>query len=230
MDFIFMLTHNDCTVEAPLKVLERVKPFGLRHIGFKDIGASRSEMAALAAGIRASGATSYMEVVSTDAENCLRSARLARDLEIDCLLGGTQVDEILSILRGSRTRYFPFPGRPFGCPTRLGGTPIEVEAQCRSFVEKGCAGADVLAYRATDADPLDLVAAARRGLGEKGFLIVAGSVTTPEQIRLLRSAGANAFTIGSAVFDLTFKPGADSIGEQLAAILSVCRGGAIESA
>ncbi len=131
MDFIFMLTHKDSTIEAPLVVLETVRPLGLRHIGFKDIGASQSEMAALAAGIKASGATSYMEVVSTDAEDCLRSARLARDLEVDCLLGGTQVDAILSMLGNSRTRYFPFPGRPLGCPTQLAGTPGEVETQCR---------------------------------------------------------------------------------------------------
>ena len=38
MDFIFMLTHGDRTVEAPLDVLESIRPLGLSHIGFKDVG------------------------------------------------------------------------------------------------------------------------------------------------------------------------------------------------
>ncbi len=70
----------------------------------------------LVTGIRRSGALSYMEIVSTEPEDCLRAARLARDLGVDRLLGGTQVEEILSILEGSETAYFPFPGRPRWSP------------------------------------------------------------------------------------------------------------------
>lgn len=222
MDFIFMLTYRDRTVEAPVEVLELVAPLGLRHFGFKDIGAPRSVLARLTESIRAAGGVSYMEVVSTSPEDCLHAARVARELGVDRLLGGTQVDEILVLLEGSNTIFYPFPGRPVGHPTLLGGTPAVVEAQCRRFMEKGCPGADLLAYRATDADPLDLVAAARRGLGESGHLIVAGSIGTAAQIQALKAAGADAFTIGSAVFDRSFKPGAGSIPDQLAAILQAC--------
>ena len=35
----------------------------------------------------------------------------------------------------------------------------------------------------------------------RGYLVVAGSVSTSEQIEDLRAAGADAFTIGSAIFD-----------------------------
>jgi hypothetical protein len=38
----------------------------------------------------------------------------------------------------------------------------------------GCAGIDLLAYRATDAEPLDLVRAARAATS--GRLVVAGSI------------------------------------------------------
>jgi hypothetical protein len=41
-----------------------------------------------------------MEVVSTLREACLRSAR-ARDIGIDRLLGGTEVEEVLEILAGA---------------------------------------------------------------------------------------------------------------------------------
>lgn len=222
MDFIFMLTHGDRTVDTPLDVLEQIRPLGLRHIGFKDVGIPSTVFGELVEGIRRSGALSYMEVVSTEPDACLRSARLARDLGVDRLLGGTQVDEILSILEGSRTAYFPFPGRPMGHPTRLGGTPAEVEAHCRTFSSLCCPGADLLAYRAMDADPLDLVAAARRGLGADGYLIVAGSIDSPAQIRALARAGANAFTVGSAVFARSFKPDAQAIPDQIEAILQAC--------
>lgn len=222
MDFIFMLTHRDRTIADPLEVIDAIRPLGLRHIGFKDIGAPEPALAVLVDRIRGLGALSYMEVVSTEAEACLRSARVARELGVDKLLGGTHADEILSILDGSRTAYFPFPGRPVGHPTRLGGTPDEIEAQCRAFAAKGCPGVDLLAYRAIDADPLDLIAAARRGLGVSGYLIVAGSIDKPDQIRTLAAAGANAFTIGSAVFDLSFKRDSQSIQDQIAAILQAC--------
>ena len=83
-------------------------------------------------------------------------------------MGGVHVEEGLRILKGSATRYLPFAGKPSGHPTQLGGSAAEVEAQCRAFAEKGCAGVDILAYRATEAEPLDLIAACRRGLSEKG--------------------------------------------------------------
>jgi hypothetical protein len=222
MDFIFMLTHQDRTVEAPLDVLDAVRPLGVRHIGFKDIGAPPDILAKLTERIRAAGAVSYMEVVSTDPDECLRAALLARDLGVDRLLGGTQVDRTLAILDGSHTAYFPFPGHPVGHPTQLDGTPEDVERQCRSFRRMGCPGVDLLAFRATGAAPLDLVAACRRGLGSDGHLIVAGSVNTADQIRALKAAGADAFTIGSAVFDRSFSPQRASIHSQIEDILAAC--------
>jgi hypothetical protein len=162
-----------------------------------------------------------MEVVSTSPEAALNSARVARDLGIDRLLGGTQVLEIMQILKGSNTAYYPFPGKPAGHPTRLGGTAGDVEAHSSSFMALGCAGADLLAYRATEADPIELVRAARRGLG-KGTLIVAGSIASRDRIRALADAGADAFTIGSAVFDQSYSPTKGSIRSQLRAVLEDC--------
>jgi hypothetical protein len=227
MDFIFMLTRSDRTVEDCLELMKLIEPLQLEHIGFKDVGVAPATLAKLADAIRAAGATTYMEVVSTSREDCLRSARIARDLGIDRLLGGTLVDETLEILAGSKTTYFPFPGRPEGHPTKLRGLPIEVEQHCRMFARKGCAGADLLAYRATEADPLELVRAARRGLGS-GYLIAAGSVTSVEKIRALAAAGADAFTIGSAIFDGSFSPTKGSTLSQLADVLEACGDGTAE--
>ena len=115
MDFIFMLTRDDRTVEDCLDLIDLIGPVGLKHVGFKDVGVSPDVLKTLAKAIHASGATSYMEVVSTTPEACLASARVARDLGVDRLLGGTQVDEIMQLLEGSEHRILPLPrqaGRP----------------------------------------------------------------------------------------------------------------------
>ncbi|MDB5551860.1 MAG: hypothetical protein JWL86_1844 [Rhizobium sp.] len=222
IDFIFMLTREDRTIEDCLDLVSLIAPVGLKHIGFKDVGVAPEMLKTLVAAIHASGARSYMEVVSTTPDACLRSARIARDLGVDRLLGGTQVDATMDILRGSRTEYYPFPGRPTGHPTRLGGSAADVEADCRSFVASGCAGCDILAYRATEADPIDLVRAARRGLGAGKYLIVAGAVTSPGHIAAVRQAGADAFTIGTAIFNGSYSPAKGSIISQLRDVIADC--------
>jgi hypothetical protein len=220
MDFIFMLTRDDQTVADCLELMGEIAPLGLKHIGFKDIGAEFATLQRLDAAIKAAGATSYMEVVSVSREAELRSIGIAREIGVDRLLGGTAVDEALALLAG-KTAYYPFPGRPWGHPTQLGGGPEEVEADAARFMGLGCAGCDLLAYRATEADPLALVRAARKGLGT-GTLIVAGSVAGKDRIRALAEAGADAFTIGTAVFSGAYSPRKGSIRSQLTDILADC--------
>ena len=219
MDFIFMLTRGDKTVEDCVDVLDQIAPLGLRHVGFKDVGVAPRTLHILTDRIRAMGAISYMEVVSETPEACLNSARVARELGIDRLLGGTDVARMTDILSGTNTSYFPFPGFPSGHPTKLNGKPADVTAHCESFTAAGCAGADLLAYRATEADPLDLVRAARKGLG-KGYLIVAGSIASRERIKAVAEAGADAFTIGTAVFDGSYNPRKGSLLSQLGDVVA----------
>jgi uncharacterized protein related to proFAR isomerase len=221
MDFVFMLTRADATVADGLDVLDDIATVGLTHIGFKDVGVAPDVLAALTRRIREMGATSYMEVVSTTPEATLASARVAREIAVDRLLGGTQVAQVLDILAGSEVQYLPFPGRPFDHPTKLGGSPADVERDCRRFREQGCAGVDLLAYRATEADPIELVKAARRGTD--GILLVAGGIGRPDQVRALAEAGADAFTVGTAAFDGSFAPRLGSLRSQLRAVLDACR-------
>jgi len=222
MDFIFMLTRGDKTIEDCLQLFAQVAPLGLRHVGFKDVGVAPETLKALTDAIHQTGATSYMEVVSETAEAAIQATRVAVELGVNRLLGGTQVAAVKDILFGTQTEYYPFPGKPEGHPTKLGGTPAEVEAHCREFMKLGCAGADLLAYRATEASPLDLVRAARKGLGD-GHLIVAGSIVSAERIRAIAAAGANAFTIGSAVLDGSYSPTKGSILSQLSDVMADCR-------
>lgn len=215
-----MLTRADRTVPDCLDVLTQIAPLGLTHIGFKDIGADEPTLRALNAGIKALGAQSYLEVVATSPEAALTSARIAAAIGVDHLLGGTQVPETLAILQGTNIKYYPFPGTPIGHPTQLGGDAAQIAADTADFIAQGCAGVDLLAYRATEADPLALTRAARAACGPLGRLICAGGVDSPARITALAQAGADAFTIGSAAFDNAFAPGKPGLLAQLQEIIS----------
>ncbi len=225
IDFIFMLTRQDRTILDCVEVFDELEELGLGHVGFKDVGVDAGTLRRLNDSIKSTGALSYMEVVSTSSEACLQSARTAVDLGIDRLLGGTEVTEVLDILGDSGIAYLPFPGRPKGHPTALGGTPADIEADCRRFAGQGCAGVDLLAYRATEAAPLDLVRAARAGMD--GLLVVAGSIDSPERIRAVAKAGADAFTVGTAALEGAFSPHKGALKSQLRDILDACRSAAI---
>ena len=222
MDLIFMLTHEDRTVPGCLEVLEQIAPLGLTHLGFKDVGADQATLRALSRRIAALGATSYLEVVSTDRAGCLAAARAAAELGVHKVMGGTDAAAMLSILKPAGVKLLPFPGRPEGHPTKLGGDPGLVAGHCRSFIAQGCAGADLLAYRATEADPLALVRAARQGLGD-AELVVAGSVVDTEQIAALAAAGVDGFTVGGAVFAERWAPGRKGVVAQLKALVADTR-------
>ena len=222
MDFVFMLTRDDATVANALEIVEAVRPLSLSHIGFKDIGAEPEILRRLTAAIRESGAKVWMEIVSTSREDELRSIALGKNLCVDFLMGGVGAEEGVRLLDGSATRYLPFAGNPVGHPTKLGGAAEAVEAHCRTFAELGCAGVDILAYRATEADPLDLVAACRRGFGDKGLVVAAGSIDCADRIFALHGAGADAFTIGTAAIDCVYAPNAGPLEAQLKAVLGDC--------
>jgi hypothetical protein len=220
MDFIFMLTRNDRTIEDAAHLVDAACELGVRHIGFKDVGVPFATMRDVADRIRRHGGISYLEVVSTTSQAVVRSLEAARALRVDRVLGGTDLGAATRLL-GSLERYFPFPGKPVGHPTRLEGSVDLVAEHCRASRQAGCAGVDLLAYRATEADPLDLVRAARTALPGK-TLIVAGSVNSAQRIHALAAAGADAFTIGSAVFDGAFSPSKGSFQAQILDILQAC--------
>jgi hypothetical protein len=218
VDFIFMMTSGDRTVGDCLDVLDAVAGLGLRHIGFKDVGVAPEVLVTLHRRIKEVGATSYLEVVSLTTDSTRQSARTARSLGVDCILGGGDFAAVMDEIAGAGIEYFPFAGQPEGHPTMLRGSPEEIAADCRRADELGCAGVDLLAFRSIATPPLDLVRAARETL--RGKLIVAGSVDSPARTRELDALGVDAFTIGTALFERRFAPGEPSLRAQVAAALA----------
>ena len=218
-EFIFMLTHNDATVEDALEVYREVRDLGLRYIGFKDVGLPFGRLRGLAEAIRAGGQRVMLEVVSEHREDELRSARAALDLGVDYLMGGTQAEEVTRLIAGSPIRYFPFPGTVVGHPSLLRGTIQEIADSARRLgATDGVHGLDLLAYR-YDGDVEGLVRAVVAAAGVP--IIAAGSVSSAFQVRRLAELGVWGFTVGTAIFERRFAPDDPSLRAQVKAVLEV---------
>ena len=215
--FIFMLTRNDRTVADASQHLRTALSLGVRHIGFKDIGLPLDQLKALNRAIKAEGVTSYLEVVSLDRDSEVVSARAAVEIGVDVLLGGTRVDDVLPILRGTGMQYFPFAGRISGHPSVLEGTIGELVQSAQALTAReGVHGLDLLAYR-SQVDVPALIKAVCAAVSKP--VIVAGSIDTPERIRVVKTAGASGFTVGTAALDGKYPATASDVQTQLAAII-----------
>jgi hypothetical protein len=218
IEFIFMLTHNDATVENARSVLDDISGSSLRYVGFKDVGASEADLRDITAAAHALGLEVMLEIVTTNAEDEVRSLRNARSIGVDWVLGGTQPDVGVETLHGSGVRYCPFPGVVEGHPSVLSGDVTAIADHARSLTgTAGVHGVDLLAYRHRSVDPVELTRAVVEA--SAGPVIVAGSIATLEQIEQLDRAGAWGFTVGGAVFERRF-PGGPTVREQVEAVLA----------
>ncbi len=215
--FIFMLTRNDRTVPDASRQLQTALSLGVRHIGFKDIGLPLEQLKGLNAAIKAGGATSYLEVVSLDRESEIVSAKAAAEIGVDVLLGGTRVDDVLPIIKGTAIQYFPFPGRITGHPSVLEGTIEEIVESAKTIAGRdGVHGLDLLAYRSAENVP-ELMKAVCAAVSKPVY--IAGSIDTPERIAVVQSAGAAGFTIGTAALDGKYPAKGNDVPSQLTAII-----------
>jgi hypothetical protein len=218
IEFVFMLTHHDRTVDRPLAVYEEIRDCGLRYVGFKDVGASVTELREVCDRAHADGLEVMLEVVSVSKEDELRSIAAAADIGVDWVLGGTHPADGLGVLAGTRKRYCPFPGTVVGHPSVLLGEIDEIAESARQITAlDGVYGLDLLAYRHPSADAAALTSAVVQA--SAGPVIAAGSVASLEQIAALDAAGAWGFTIGGAIFEGRL-PGGPSVGGQIRQVLA----------
>jgi hypothetical protein len=215
-EFIFMLTRDDVTLTDARAVYASIADSGVTHVGCKDVGLPREELALFMDEIRANGHTSYLEVVAETDEATLASARVAAEVKPDYCIGGTLIPEIQEILAGTGVRFMPYVGKIVGHPCLLRGTIDEIVADTKAAAARGVDGINLLAYR-YDGDVDALVEAVVSATDLP--VICAGSVDSAERIRALASHGVWAFTIGTAALDGVLVPGAP-LDEQLELALS----------
>jgi hypothetical protein len=226
-EFIFMLTHHDATVANAFDVYEELRDTELQHVGFKDVGATPEALAELVRRMHADGRTAYLEVVSASVEAELQSIRVAREIGVDVVMGGTNVARALPLLAGSALRYYPFPGRVVGHPSILEGSTEEIAASAAALTAMdGVHGLDLLAYRhAPPVEPIiEAVVQASRGP-----VVVAGSIDSAERIRVVTELGAWGFTIGGAIFEFAL-PAEPTLRAQIAWTLETAKRAAEDDA
>jgi hypothetical protein len=215
-----MLTRDDRTVADARRVYASVAETGIRHVGCKDLGLPRDELAALIDDIRANGHTSYLEVVSETEESTLRSARVAAEIRPDYLIGGTLIEPVQEIIAGTGMRFFPYIGKVVGHPCLLRGTIEQIATDAHRAEGLGVDGINLLAYR-YDGDVDALVEAVLGGTSLP--VIAAGSVDSASRIRALVDRGVWAFTIGTAALDRKLVLGAP-LEQQLSYVLDAATG------
>lgn len=214
--FVFMLTHDDRTVENAAELVPTLADTGLRYIGFKDVGADLARQRELVSLAHDAGFEVMLEVVSTTKEAELSSLESAAKAGFDWVLGGTHGADTAGMLPDG-VRYCPFPGRVVDHPSVLLGTIEEIAADAERLTGLDhVAGLDLLAYRHPTADILDLIRAVVQR--SSGPVIVAGSIASIDRAIAVSEAGAWGYTIGSAIFD-GLLPGAPSIADQVRRVL-----------
>jgi hypothetical protein len=215
IEFIFMLTRDDVTLEDAREVYASIAGCGVRHVGCKDVGLPREELARFMDEIRAHGHVSYLEVVSETDEDTLNSARVAAEVKPDYLIGGTLIEPVQEIIAGTGIKFFPYVGQIIGHPCLLRGSIDEIVADAERAAELGVDGINLLAYRFDgDVEALTRAVVTATDLP----VICAGSVDCAERIRALDACGAWAFTIGTAALDGVLVDGAPLRGQLEAAL------------
>ncbi|MCZ4695413.1 4-hydroxythreonine-4-phosphate dehydrogenase [Ancylomarina euxinus] len=222
IDFIFMLTKDDQTVSDAREYVKEIAAAGAKHIGFKDIGLPTSELKLLAEDLKKEGVKVYLEVVSLDAESEERSARVAMDLNVDYLLGGTRPELIAAIVKDHSLKYYPFVGTIEDHPSILTGTIPEIAAHAAQITAiDGVDGLDLLAYRFTGEDIPQLIQEVCEASSKP--VVVAGSIDSQKRIEVVKTNGASGFTVGTAAFDMEFPSSQAGISGQVYSILEMSR-------
>ena len=145
--FVFMLTHDDRTVDNAAEIMPTLADTGLRYVGFKDVGADLAKQRELVSLAHDAGFEVMLEVVSTSKEAEMSSLRSAAQAGFDWVLGGTHGAETAGMLPDG-VKYCPFPGRVVDHPSVLLGSIDEIAADAERLTALDhVSGLDLLAYR-----------------------------------------------------------------------------------
>jgi len=199
-EFIFMETYNDMTRSDAIKVYKEIRDTKIKFIGFKDIGLPIGQLKQLHSMMKKDRRTTFLEVVSASEKETIQSTKVALELGVDYLIGGTYIDSTLPLIKNKNIKYFPYVGKIVDHPCKLRGSIEEMVQDTKKVKEKKIPGINLLAYRYNgDIDKLiEKVSAV--GLP----MIVAGSIDSYERVNKMDEMGMWAFTIGGAIFDKKF--------------------------
>lgn len=203
---IVMLTHNDVTVSNARECFRDSADLPIQYWGFKDVGLPTSEMKELVNDFKEAGKTSVLEVVNFDEKGLLDAASLAIDCGVEYFTGGVFSEAVLERVHAAGLKYFPFCGDVSGSPIELKGSIEDIVEDAKRLRELGADGIDLVAYRYSEGDPIQLAKLVEHQLGGEN-LIIAGSINSADKIRRMQDIGPFGYTMGGALFEGAFKPG-----------------------
>lgn len=218
-NFIFMLTRNDVTVPNAVEVFKEIQDTEVTCVGFKDIGLPLEELRTLVGLMRKKGKIIFLEVVSENKKEAMRSVENAMALDVDYLIGGTYIEQTLRLLK-DKIRFMPYIGKVVGHPCMLRGKLKEIVGDAKRVEGLGVAGINLLAYR-YDGDADQLMISVKSAVDIS--IIVAGSINNFERIRKVTELGMWGFAIGGAIFEKKFAPEGD-LEDQITAVIREVRG------
>jgi hypothetical protein len=199
-EFIFMETYNDMTRADAISVYKEIRDSNVKYIGFKDIGLPMKQLKELHAMMKKDGRTTFLEVVSASEKETLQSTKVALELGVDYLIGGTYIDSTLPLIKNTKIKYFPYVGKIVDHPCKLRGSIEEIVNDTKKVKEKGIPGINLLGYR-YNGDVEQLI----EKVNAVGLpIIVAGSIDSYERVSKMKDMNIWAFTIGGAIFDKKF--------------------------
>jgi len=213
-EFIFMETYNDMTRADAIPIYKEIRKTKVKCIGFKDIGLPITKLKELHAMMKKDGRTTFLEVVSASEKDTVQSTKVALELGVDYLIGGTYIDATLPLIKNTTIKYFPYVGKIIDHPCKLRGSIDEIVNDTKKVKAKGIPGINLLAYRYNgDVDQL-IEKVSAIGLP----MIVAGSIDNYGRVSKMREMDIWAFTIGGAIFDKKFV-GNGSLADNINAVL-----------
>lgn len=199
---IVMLTQNDITVENSLEVFDSCKDLPVEFWGFKNVGISPSDTRDLLDAMKKHNKVTFLEVVTYTEESCLENAKMAVEYGFDYLTGTRYFPSVAEYLKDKPIRYYPFVGDVGGSPVTLKGSKQDILGDCKRLEQDGVDGLDLVAYRYVDGDPVELAKAVVAAATTE--VIIAGSISSEERIRIINEINPFAFTMGSALFERLF--------------------------
>jgi hypothetical protein len=110
-EFIFMETYNDMTRSDAINVYKEIRDTKIKFIGFKDIGLPIGQLKELHSMMKNDRRTTFLEVVSASEKETIQSTKVALELGVDYLIGGTYIDSTLPLIKNKNIKYFPYVGK-----------------------------------------------------------------------------------------------------------------------
>jgi len=137
---IVMLTYNDRTVDNAAEIFAQCKESAAEYWGFKEAPLPLPEMKALFSEMKRCCKKTVLEVVAYTEEECLSGAKAAAECGCDILMGTLFFDSVLDFCKQHGIRYMPFVGKVFDRPSVLGGSPEDMLADAKAYLQKGAYG------------------------------------------------------------------------------------------